>query len=235
VVDLESEIILAATVYHGTDNDAATLVQSVMNAQAQLDEAGIAIAIEEVAADKGYHANATLAACKELDLRTYIPERKSRYQRTWTKKPSQHKQAFYHNRQRMNRDKGRELQRLRSERVERSFAHLCETGGQRRTWLRGLEKINKRYLLSVAARNLGILMRTLFGIGTPRSLQGAKWAFAALFSTVKTLWQRLEMHSESYLAPLTNNFAIPTAAEINRASHFGRSSQPTNPAISTGC
>ncbi|MCC7476709.1 MAG: hypothetical protein IT425_15070 [Pirellulales bacterium] len=64
------------------------------------------------------------------------------------------------------------MQRERSEKVERSFAHVCETGGSRRTWLRGLDKVRKRYLVSAMARNPGLLMRVLFGIVTPRSLQG---------------------------------------------------------------
>jgi len=32
-------------------------------------------------------------------------------------------------------------------------------------------KVTKRYLIQVAARNLGVLMRKLFGMGTPRGLQ----------------------------------------------------------------
>ena len=79
--------------------------------------------------------------------------------------------AFRNNRHRVRRAKGKRLQRQRSELVERSFAHVCETGGARRTWLRGKRTINKRYLLHVAAGNLGLLMRDLFGIGKPRVLQ----------------------------------------------------------------
>jgi hypothetical protein len=56
--------------------------------------------------------------------------------------------------------------------VERSFAHVCETGGGRRSWLRGLVKVTKRYVVQVAAHNLGLLMRKLLGIGKPRRLQG---------------------------------------------------------------
>ncbi len=63
------------------------------------------------------------------------------------------------------------MQRLRSEKTERSFAHVCETGGSRRTWLRGFAKVRKRYLMAAAARNLGLLMRKVFGIGKPRVLQ----------------------------------------------------------------
>lgn len=49
---------------------------------------------------------------------------------------------------------------------------MCETGGGRRTWLRGLEKVRKRWTIQAAARNLGLIMRSLFGVGTSRSLQG---------------------------------------------------------------
>ena len=155
VVDLDSEVILSATVYSGTDGDTQTLLASVMTAQTHLDECGCGFEIEEVAADKGYHANETLASSVELDLRTYIPEPKSRYARRWTDKPAEHQRAAVNNRRRMSREKGKQLQRERSEKVERSFAHICETGGARRTWLAGLEKINKRYLMVAAARNVG--------------------------------------------------------------------------------
>ena len=49
---------------------------------------------------------------------------------------------------------------------------MCETGGARRTWLRGVAKVRKRWLIQAAARNLGLIMRALFGIGTARTLQG---------------------------------------------------------------
>jgi hypothetical protein len=57
--------------------------------------------------------------------------------------------------------------------VERSFAHICDTGGARRSWLWGIEKVQKRYLIAAMARNLGLVLRKLFGIGTPRGLQAA--------------------------------------------------------------
>ena len=58
----------------------------------------------------------------------------------------------------------------RGELVERSFAHCLETGAMRRTWLRGHEKILKRYLVHVAAFNLSLVMRAILGMGTPRGL-----------------------------------------------------------------
>ncbi len=188
VVDLEHEIILSARVHHGTESDSRTLVESLVDAQRNLILAGSAEEIEEVAADKGYHANDTLTQCTQLGLRTYIPEAKAPYDRVWTDKPDEVQQAVINNRRRMSRRKGKQLQRLRSELVERSFAHVCETGGARRSRLRGLEKITKRYIVTAAARNLGTLMLKLFGMGKPRSRQGLSRAWSALWGVCEPLW-----------------------------------------------
>ena len=55
---------------------------------------------------------------------------------------------------------------------ERSMACMYETGGLRRVYLRGHSNMLKRLLVPVSACNLGVLMRSLTGTGTPRSLQG---------------------------------------------------------------
>jgi hypothetical protein len=62
--------------------------------------------------------------------------------------------------------------RRRGETIERSFAHLYDTGGMRRTHLRGHTNILKRVLIHAGGFNLGVLMRHLIGLGTPRGLQG---------------------------------------------------------------
>jgi transposase len=193
VVDLESEVILSATVHTGTDSDTSTLLPNLVNAQANLILAGSAEEIEEVAADKGYHSNDTLTECDRFGIRTYIPEPQSKHLRRWTDKPEDRQRAVNNNRRRMSRAKGKALQKQRSEKVERSFAHVCETGGARRTWLKGLEKINKRYLIHTAARNLGILMLKVFGIGKPRRLQAGMeelWALCAVLSRLRDRHRR---------------------------------------------
>ena len=179
VVDLETEVVTSADVRHGTDPDSQTLCESLVHAQMHLQDADLDDTIAEVAADKGYHSNAQLAECDELGFRPYIPEPASKHNRRWTDKPAEQERAFRNNRQRMKRSKGKSLQKLRSERVERSFAHVCETGGARRTWLRGLDKINKRYLMVVAAHNLGLVMRSLFGSGKPREMARLGSLFSA--------------------------------------------------------
>jgi len=83
VVDLGSEVVLAVPIYHGDEADVDTMVDSVMDAQTNLSEAGIDVEIEEAVADKGYHATDTLELADSLHIRSYVPEPKRRGKRNW--------------------------------------------------------------------------------------------------------------------------------------------------------
>ena len=186
VVDLKSDLVLAAEIYEADRGDAETMVDSVLEAVINLSEAGSKAGIDEVAADKGYHAAATLEMAEFYSLRTYIPEPKRKHESRWTDKPADFQRCVYNNRRRVRRDKSKALQRLRSERCERTFAHICETGGMRRSWLRGLSDVTKRYRLAAAAHNLGRILWKLLGVGKPRALQGGL-GHSALAHLVMTL------------------------------------------------
>ena len=190
-VDLTTEFILSATVHPADRADGETLGESLVTAQVNLMRTGSEVAVREAVADKGYHKADALAECAEWGVRTYIPERKDPRRRRWRDKPPAYQSAVYANRRRVRGQRGKRLQRLRSERVERSFAHVCETGGARRTWVRGLVEVGKRYLIQAAARNVGLIMRALFGIGTPRSLQGSVGLAYLVHLAVRTLWHRV--------------------------------------------
>ena len=138
-----------------------------------------------------YHATDTIELADSLNLRTCIPERKPKGKRKWRDVPEEKRRAVLNNRRRVRRAKSKRLQRLRSERVERSFAHVCDTGGTRRSWLHGLEKVQKRYSIAAMARNLGLLMRKVFGIGTPRGLQAARGLALLVWIHIHRLWRRL--------------------------------------------
>jgi transposase len=187
VVDLESDLVLAAEIRPADHADTATLGDSLVAAQLNLTAAGSAATIEEAAGDKGYHAAATIELCDFLDVRTYIPEPKTAESATWPDKPEEQRRAALNNRNRMKRSKGKAMQRRRSEVVERTFAHICETGGSRRSHLRGLANVTKRYLIAVAAHNLGRILRRLTGIGKPKALQGRR----AVLSRLDSLPERL--------------------------------------------
>jgi hypothetical protein len=172
VVDLKTDLVLSAVVYEANRGDAETLAESVVQAQLNIIEADSPANIRDAAADKGYHSADTLALLNgPLGVRTYIPEPRRNTHWKWSQRPAEQQAAVRGNRRRVRGARGKRLQRGRSELTERSFAHVCETGGARRCWLRGLAHVAKRYLLQVAARNLSLIMRKLFGVGTPRGLQ----------------------------------------------------------------
>ena len=180
VVDLDSDLVLAAEIRPADHADTATVADSLAAAQINLAAAGSAAVIAEAAADKGYHAAATLELCDFLEVRTYIPEPQRARPTKLSGQPEGHRRAVQNNRRRMARPKGKALQRRRSEVVERTFAHICETGGSRRSHLRGLVNVTKRYLIAAAAHNLGRILRRLTGTGKPKALQGDAGGGAAL-------------------------------------------------------
>jgi len=101
------------------------------------------------------------------EVRTYIPEKKQEGQRHWQGK-TEEQEAVYQNRRRVRGGYGKSLLRRRGELVERGFAHCYETGGMRRTHLRGHANILKRQLVHVGAFNLSLILRQVLGAGTPR-------------------------------------------------------------------
>jgi hypothetical protein len=80
--------------------------------------------------------------------------------------------------------------RRRGEFAERSFAHVLDSGGARRTTLRGRANISKRYLIQAACLNLSILLRQVTGLGTLKQTWAASRQARALCSHVWQEWHR---------------------------------------------
>jgi transposase len=128
-----------------------------------------------------------------VGVRSYIAE-PDRGRRNWKKNPKA-RDAVYRNRRRIRGSRGLRLLRLRGERLERPFAHLYETGGLRRFDLRGHTNIRKRLLIHAGGFNLGLLMRQLIGVGTPRGLQGRLVAvLVTLLALIRTLSDAIMCH-----------------------------------------
>ena len=188
-VDLETGAIVGVTVQDADDGDTTTLVETLITAAEQVEAVLPAdVHIAEIVGDKGYHSNQTLTEFVDIGLRSYISE-PDRGRRHWKGKADA-RDAVYTNRRRIRGARGRRLLRQRAERLERPHAHLYETGGMRRVHLRGHPNILKRLLVHVCGFSLGLLMRQLTGVGTPRSLQGraAAAVFAPLTTAVSRLW-----------------------------------------------
>ena len=199
-VDLETGAILSVSVQDASAGDSATLPETLTSAAEQVEAVEPdGEGVEEVVADKGYHSDKTLVALDEVGVRSYISE-PERGRRRWQDKKTGEtppdkraaQRALYGNRRRVRGARGRRLQRRRGELVERPFAHQYETGGLRRVWIRGRENVRKRVLIQAAGCNLGLLLRRLTGVGTPRSLQGrALSAICRLIERLIDRWKRL--------------------------------------------
>ena len=185
-VDMETGAIVAVTLQGADVGDTTTIIETAIAAAEQVEDAQANVddrqSLEEIVGDKGYHSNQTLIDLDAVGIRSYVSE-PDRGRRDWSKDPEA-RAPVYGNRRRMRGRRGRRLMRQRGERIERSFAHLYDTGGMRRTHLRGHTNILKRLLIHAGGFNLGLVMRHLIGIGTPRGLQGR---VAAVLATLGVL------------------------------------------------
>jgi transposase len=173
-VELASEAIVATTVTFADRSDPQSGPVTLSLAEANLVLAGRETKIAEAVMDKGYYDNRLLADMAVRGVRTYVPERRQKTRR-WTNKPAAQQRAFRANRQRVRGKKGRRLNRWRSERCERTFAHVRETGGGRRAWVRGQANVSKTHTLKCAAYNLGLLLRKVWGMRKPRNADEGVW------------------------------------------------------------
>lgn len=200
-VDLDTGAVVAVTIVPASAGDTATIEGTLDAAVQNLDDAREVAGDEsqregepeEAVADKGYHSKMVLLSLQQEGWRTYIAE-PQRGRQKWPDQQAE-RAAVYANRRRKNGRRGLALMRLRGELIERPFAHAFETGGMRRTHLRHHENIAKRLLVHVAGLNLALLMRTRFGVGKPRCLQGRaaalRAAVAALLRSLRGLWQQM--------------------------------------------
>jgi transposase len=188
-VDLATGAVVGITVQGANQGDTTTIDQTLAEAVEQLiavkQATGVPVTIaDEVVADKGYHSRDKVLELNKVGFRTYISE-PDRPPQGWVGQRAE-RDAVYGNRRRIQGERGKRLLRKRGELLERPNAHLYDTGGMRRTHLRGHENILKRLLIHASAGNLGLWMRKAFGVGTPRSLQGCAAALIALLLTVSS-------------------------------------------------
>ena len=138
-VDMETGAIVAVTLQGADVGDTTTIIETAIAATEQVEDAQANVddrqSLEEIVGDKGYHSNQTLIDLDAVGIRSYVSE-PDRGRRDWSKDPEA-RAPVYGNRRRMRGRRGRRLMRQRGERIERSFAHLYDTGGMRRTHLRG--------------------------------------------------------------------------------------------------
>lgn len=175
-VDLDTGAIVQAQVLCGDQRDSEELSQRVIEAVLNVQEAaGDPEAMPEtLTGDKGYFSLLEIGRLQALNLKTVISD-PHRTQRRFDQLSSAQRQTLARARRSVRAKYGRALLRRRGQHIERSFAHVLDAGGMRRSTLRGLENLNKRHQIAAACYNLSQLLRHLYGVGTPR-----QWV--ALFS-----------------------------------------------------
>jgi transposase len=233
-VDLDTGATLAVTVQPADRGDTRSIGHTLCEAMENLADAGgrddEPLRVREVVTDKGYHSNDTVADLEEMGIRAYLSEPKRR-RRNW-KGRQRERHAVYANRRRVRGRRGKRLLRKRGELLERPFAHHYDTGGMRRTHLRTHAKILKRLLVHSAGHNLALLMRTLFGVGKPRTLQGGTPALATAIAAALMLFLRrlagLASNPRTIGSTIPGLPAAPPPAAQDRPPAGNRSS-------STGC
>ena len=201
-IDLETGALVAVTVQGAERGDTHTIIETLITAAEQLEATAAPAVVEELVADKGYYSKQTMVDFAAVGVRLYVAE-PAYGRRTWTRLPDA-QQPTYANRRRIRGARGKRLMRRRGERVERSFAHLYDTGAMRRTHLRGHDNIRKRLLVHGGAFNLGLLMRHLVGHGTPRGFQGY---FATLLAPFVALWTFIEHVGRRRQSPIASSIS----------------------------
>jgi len=168
-----------------------TLAETAWNLESVQEdrESGSALSkkgVQALVADKGCLSTSVITELTEAGIRTYIPERKGGRRRRRGRE--QEKRTVHADRRRIRSGRGKRLMRKRGECVERTFELVYDRGGMRRTHLRGHGTILKRLLTHICGFNPGLLMRKLFGVGTPRSLHGRAVALWEAIPAVLRRW-----------------------------------------------
>src|SRR3982750_1903357 len=151
-IDLDTGAVVAAEGHAADQGDTPTITGTLDAAHRNLTRVGAPPCSDDPAecvADKGYHARAVLTDLDGGPWQTRIAEPQRRGISRWHG-DADARRAVYNNRTRLRSEVGKQAMRQRAELVERSFAHILDRGGLRRTWLRGRENVHKRYLLHVA-------------------------------------------------------------------------------------
>ena len=191
VVDLDTGAIVQADVHPGDQADHQEMATRVLEAQQTINEAAgekpDTLTVTSVTSDKGYYAVGELQALQHEGIRTVISDPIDNRRVDKLEAPEQ--RVVRAARRSVKSQSGKELLRRRGMHIERSFAHILDAGGMRRTTLRGWENLNKRFKLAAAFYNLSQLMRLLFGYGTPKQLAAAmERGGRSLFRRLAAIW-----------------------------------------------
>jgi transposase len=222
VVDLVTGAILQAEVRLGHEADQQDLATHVLQAQVNINLAQErpvdSLTIQSATADKGYHAPDELSQLHQEGIRTVISD--SVKHRNLDQLSPEAAKAVRAAKRSVRSKSGKQLLKQRGQHLERSFAHVLDAGGARRTTLRGLENLNKRFKVSAAIYNLSQMMRAIWGVGTPKQwAAGVKPFVLILFRLLVTWLSTLVIGTECWIASFSGQWEN-TRTQIARSVKY---------------
>jgi len=231
VNDLDSGAIITAQVLPGDLADSQEMAERVLGAvgllQTVVPEVAVESLAQEVAADEGYFSAEQVGILQNCAMRTVIvdPHRRRRSAQA----AKEVRATLTRARRAVESKSGQALLRRRGEYLERSFCHVLDYGGMRRATLRGCENLTKRHMAAALTHNLSLLLRKLFGVGTPKQfLASSKALFAFFWSFLHPRWSKL--------TPIEDLFRENSSAKLKLTSSTrSPTSRMANWSISTGC
>lgn len=216
LVDLDTGAIVDVEINLGDLTDATELAERVLAAEQRLNAALEPLGedpelarMEVLVGDMGYFDIAELGVLQAVGIRTAVadPVRNRRVD-----KLSDEERQVLRRAQRTTRSKsGRALMRRRGELGERSFRHVLDYGGARRTTLRGRVNIWKRYLVQGACTNLSLLLRHTTGVGTLKQSWAASSKALEAAMTLLTISFRWIVSAFRLPSIAAARFATPTS------------------------
>jgi len=234
VSDLDSGAIISPQMLPGDLADSQEMADRVLVAVGTLQMVAPEVPAEswakDVAADEGYFSAGEVALLQESGIRTVIVD-PHRHRRS-AEAPREVRATLQRARRAVQSKSGKALLRRRGEYLERSFCHVLDHGGMRNATLRGTENLGKRHMVAVLTYNLSILLRKLFGVGTPKQfLAGPRGLLRRLVARIMASRSLIS----SVFEPMTD-FRLHLLRRQNFSQIFRlQDFAPLLRCISTGC
>lgn len=175
VVDLESGAIIKVKTLPGNQSDDQDMFDHISEAQKQInavcENETTEKTVKVVTADKGYFNIAQLQKLQEEEIRTVIQDRAGN--RNLNKLNQEERKAVKSASRSVKTKYGKSIRKKRGEFLERSFTHVLDNGDLRRSTLSGVNNLQKRNLIACMCCNLSLLMRKIYGFGTPKQVIAA--------------------------------------------------------------
>ena len=214
-VDLETGAIVAVTLQGADQGDTTTIVETAIAAAEQIEAAQADVEtpqpLEEVIADKGYHSNQTMVDLDAVGIRSYVAE-PDRGRRDWSKEPEAQAPGVWQS----SPDSGRARPApdASTRRADRTLLRASLRHGRDAAHASARSREHPEAPAdSCGGFNLGLVMRQLIGIGTPRGLQGRPaTVIAALMVLIDSVrrplvaisaWQPLLASVRWFTSPIT--------------------------------